>query len=270
MRHSVCLVAAIAALTTTACSSHSVFKPSGPPPEFTVGVPLDAPGMGFVTNAGVHTGFDVEVARYVATHLGATPDHVHFVQTVGNDRDAFLANGKVDFVVSSYPMTDETKQKVGLAGPYFQAGQSLLVRTNNYDVKAPQSLNGRHLCAVQGSGYATRVRDQFAPDVLVEPRNTLADCVNALKKGQADAVTADNIQLAGFAADAPTDVKVVGQPFFPVPYGVALPKDKTKLRAQIDDILERMTKDGSAARFYEITVGASGYPMPKQPALDRY
>ena len=265
MRATVCIVASAIALT--GCSSTSPFKPLRDPVKLTIGVPVDLPGVGMKTDKGLHTGFDVEVARYIAARLGAAPDGITFKGV--EDRAAaakMIADGAVDFVVANVPMTTDNKN-LGFAGPYFVAGETFLVRTDNYDIVVPDALDNKQVCAVKGTTTAQDVIKRFDEPATTVEANSLQDCVLALRKGEVDAVVGDNLILAGFAAEAPTEVKVVSQPFTETPYGVALKKDDKALRTRINAAIGKMISDGSYNRIFDITLGNSGVPTPKAPIV---
>ena len=43
-------------------------------------------------------------------------------------REDAISRGEIDYYVGTYTINDNRKQRVCFAGPYFVAGQSLLVR----------------------------------------------------------------------------------------------------------------------------------------------
>ena len=92
-----------------------------------IGIKFDQPGLGFKKN-GTYVGFDVDVAKYVAKKLGYSEDEIVWKESPSKQREAMLQNGDVDYIVASYSITDERKKVVDFAGPYFVAGQDLLVR----------------------------------------------------------------------------------------------------------------------------------------------
>ena len=107
-------------------------------------------------------------------------------------------------IFATYSITDTRKEKVTFAGPYLVAGQDLLVKADNTDITGPETLDGKKLCSVTGSTSAQKVKDKFATDVQLQEYDTYSECVEALSRGAIDAVTTDNIILAGFAAQAAT------------------------------------------------------------------
>ncbi|MFC9362719.1 glutamate ABC transporter substrate-binding protein [Rhodococcus sp. NPDC057014] len=239
--------------------------------KLTVGIKYDQPGLGLRNPDGSFSGFDVEVAEYIAGKLGVAPENIEFKESPSAQRETLIQNGEVDYIVATYSITDARKEKVDFAGPYFIAGQSLLVKSDNTDITGPDSLNGgKKLCSVTGSTPAQKVKDTYAQDVQLQEFDTYSACVEALRNGAVDAVTTDDIILAGYAAQYPGELKVVGQPFTQERYGVGLAKGDDETRGKINDAIEAMIADGSWERAFNETVGASGYPIPAPPTVDRY
>ncbi|KLL97326.1 MULTISPECIES: glutamate ABC transporter substrate-binding protein [Rhodococcus] len=237
----------------------------------TVGIKFDQPGLGLRNPDGSFSGFDVEVAKYVAGQLGVSEENIEFKEAPSAQRETLIQNGEVDYIVATYSITDSRKEKVDFAGPYFIAGQSLLVRADDTEITGPDSLNGgKRLCSVAGSTPAQNVKDNYAQDVQLQEFDTYSLCVEALRNGAVDAVTTDDIILAGYAAQSPGDFKVVGEPFTTERYGIGLAKGDDESRNAINDAIEEMIASGAWEAAFQETVGASGYELPEQPEVDRY
>jgi glutamate transport system substrate-binding protein len=223
-----------------------------------IGIKFDQPGLG-LKEGDTYTGFDVQVANYVAKELGYT--EVEFKESPSAQRETLLQSGQVKMIFATYSITDDRKQKVSFAGPYFIAGQDLLVKADNSDITGPDSLNGKKLCSVTGSTSAKKIKDNYASGVQLQEFDTYSKCVEALNAGQIDAVTTDNVILAGFAAQSQYQgkLKVVGKPFSEERYGVGIAKGDTELCGQINSALEKMQSDGAWQKALDDTVGASGF-----------
>ena len=164
-----------------------------------IGIKFDQPGLGF-KKSGTYVGFDVDVAKYIAKKLGYSEDQIVWKEAPSKQREAMLQNGDVDFIVATYSITDERKKVVSFAGPYFVAGQDLLVRKDETSIKGPEDLNGKRLCSVTGSTSAVTVKEKFANEVQLMEQPGYAECATALFSGIVDAVTTDDIILAGLAS----------------------------------------------------------------------
>ncbi|WP_406275581.1 glutamate ABC transporter substrate-binding protein [Nocardia sp. NBC_00881] len=239
--------------------------------KLTIGIKFDQPGLGFRDKDGSYQGYDVEIAEYVAGKLGVRPDGITFEEAPTARRETMIMNGEVDFIVATYSITDERKEKVDFAGPYFVAGQSLLVKKETTDVIGVESLTGnKKLCSVEGSTPAQYVKDNYAKDVQLVELDTYSRCVEALRSGSVDAVTTDDIILAGFAGQASGELKLVGNTFTIEKYGIGLKKGDQQTRARINDAIEEMIADGSWTKAFEETIGPLRDSTLTPPTVDRY
>ncbi|MGW6461832.1 transporter substrate-binding domain-containing protein, partial [Streptomyces sp. NPDC055078] len=164
----VALTLTLAALTAAACGKEGSPPVKGPQPEelpryqvdtgfrlpesptwrkakkrghFVVGAKEDQPYLGEKDPAsGRFSGFDIEIAKMVSASLGLAPARIRFRAIASANRETALQNGQIDYYVGTYTINDMRKKLVGFAGPYYLAGQSLLVRTDEDDIKGPQDL----------------------------------------------------------------------------------------------------------------------------------
>jgi len=257
-------------LTATACSGGGSGGGSGDGNKIVVGTKFDQPGLGLKKPDGTMTGFDVDVARYVAKELGYGEDQIEWKESPSAQRETLIENGQVKYIVATYSITDKRKEKVDFAGPYLLTGQSLLVAAANTDITGPESLqDNKKLCSVTGSTPAQRIKDKY-PGVQLQQYDTYSACVEALKNGAIDAVTTDEVILAGYAAQSPGAFKIVGKPFSEERLGIGVKKDDGELRAKINDALEKMEKDGAWKAAFEKNLGPAGITAPEPPRIDRY
>ncbi|WP_405487414.1 glutamate ABC transporter substrate-binding protein [Streptomyces sp. NBC_00096] len=235
-----------------------------------VGAKEDQPYMGEKDPAsGRYSGFDIEIAKMMSASLGFDPKTIEFKTIASANRETALQNGQIDYYVGTYTINDNRKKQVGFAGPYFPAGQSLLVRKGETAIKGPEDLAGKKVCSAAGSTPYQRLQKEFPRAVLVA-YDTYSVCVDNLLTYQVDAVSTDDSILLGYAAKVPEELKVVGKPFSEEPYGIGVPRSDNALRFALDDALAENEKDGNWKKAYEATLGLSGEPAPKPPAIDRY
>lgn len=235
-----------------------------------VGAKEDQPYLGEKDPAtGEYSGFDIEIARMMSASLGFDPKTIRFKTIASANRETALQNGQIDYYVGTYTINDMRKKLVGFAGPYFMAGQSLLVRTDEHDINGPQDLAGRTVCSAAGSTPYQRIAADYPKAILVA-YDTYSICVDNLLTYQVAAVTTDDAILLGFAAKAPKELKVVGKPFSEEPYGIGVPRSDNALRFALNDALEANEKNGNWKKAFEATLGLSGVPAPTPPPIDRY
>ncbi|NUT91142.1 MAG: glutamate ABC transporter substrate-binding protein [Saccharothrix sp.] len=236
-----------------------------------IGVKEDQPGLGYKDpTSGKYSGFDVEIAKLIAAKLGYDDSKIEYKAIASAGREQALINGDVDYYVGTYTINDKRKQQVAFAGPYFTAGQDLLVKKTDNSITGPETLKGKKVCSVTGSTPIQKVKNEGLTEAsnIVELQN-YSQCVQQLEQGAVDAVTTDDAILKGYAAQQPELFKVVGKPFSKEPYGVGLAKDDKPLRDKVNDILEAAISGGDWEKIYAATLGKSGSPATK-PVLERY
>ena len=250
------------ALTLAACGGGGGAGSADGSGTLTVGIKYDQPGLG-QKEGETFKGLDVDVARYVAKELGYADDKIEFKETPSAQRETAIQGGQVALIFATYSITDARKEKVSFAGPYFVAGQDLLVRADNTDITGPETMNGKTLCSVTGSTPAENIKKTYATTVKLFEQDTYSKCVEALNGGSVDAVTTDNVILAGFAAQPQYKgkLKVVGKPFSTEKYGVGLKKGDTAMCEKVNTALQKMVSDGSWQKAIDDNVGPSGFKV---------
>jgi glutamate transport system substrate-binding protein len=238
----------------------------------TIGTKFDQPGFGLLNpNTQTPEGFDVEIAKIISAELGIAAEDIEWVETVSANREPFLQNGQVDMVVATYTINDARKQLIDFAGPYYEAGQDIMVAADNPEgIEGPEDLAGKNVCSVEGSTPAQNIRDNY-PEATLTLFDVYSKCADALSNGQVDAVTTDNVILTGLVAGSDGAFELVGNPFTKEPYGIGVPKGDLEFRNFINDVLEESYENGSWVEAWDSTAGAiSGTEAPRAPAVDRY
>lgn len=235
--------------------------------EITIGVKFDQPGLGFKGAADDEpSGFDIEMAKIIAGALGIEEDGITWEETISDNREPFLQQGKVDLVLATYSMTPERQEVVGQAGPYFVTGQQLLVRSDNDTIKGPEDVEGEEVCSVTGSTSIETVEKEYG--ATVRGFATYSECVDQVLNGSFDAMTTDGAILLGYAAQHPDELKVVGPEFSEENIGVGYqdPAD-TEMCQFLTDTIEESFQDGSWEKAFDSTLGQAGVEAPEPPEL---
>ena len=236
----------------------------------TIGTKFDQPLFGLVGPDGTPEGFDVEIGKIIAAELGIAEEDIEWVETVSANREPFIQNGQVDIVIATYTINDERKEVVSFAGPYYQAGQDLLVPSGNPEgIEGPEYFEENPdavVCTVSGSTSEENI-SEYTENIITAAG--YSDCLEPLRNGDAVALTTDNVILAGLAAQNEGEFEVVGNPFTEEPYGIGLALEDTEFRNWINDVLEASYEDGRWADAWEATAGTV-LETPEPPAVDRY
>ena len=159
---------------------------------------------------------------------------------------------------------------VDFAGPYYEAGQDIMVaKCNPEGIGGPDDLAGKKVCSVTGSTPSENIRTNY-PDADLTEFDVYSKCAEALKNGQVQAVTTDNVILLGLISQDEESFELVGEPFTKEPYGIGLKKGDTEFRNFINDTLQKAYDDGRWRAAWDATAGKVAPEKPSPPAIDRY
>ena len=267
MRASRAAVVVFAALSLTpgACgrddSGPDVIEKAAKTRTITIGVIPDQPGLSSKTD-GTYVGFDVEIGKIVAKGLGVDPANIRWRDTPVPDREQVIKDGTVDLVVATYTINDARKKDVRFAGPYYVAGQDLLVKTDS-TIRGPEDLDGKVVCSSANSTSAKRIRSDF-PNTRLQQYDQDSSCLPDLESGAVDAVTTDNVVLLGYSMQPENagKFKLVGKTFSEEPYGVGMRKRDKAGCEKINEILQAAERDGSYKAAWDATLGKDGNAAP--------
>jgi glutamate transport system substrate-binding protein len=232
-----------------------------------VGTKFDQPGFGLKGLSGKPEGFDVEVAKIIAGAMGVKPDKIEWVETPSKIREEVIEQGKVDMVAATYTINDKRKERISFAGPYYVAGQQLMVKSDNSTITGPDSLKSNpdaKVCSVTGSTPSEQIREYLANDNQLVLFDVYDKCADALRTGQVDVVTTDNVILLGFVSKSDGAFKLVGDQFTEEPYGIGVKKGDVKFCEFINTTLKE--NEDAYNKAWESTAGkVEGAAAPKLP-----
>lgn len=230
-----------------------------------IGIKFDQPGLGLKAGND-YTGMDVDVAKYVAKQLGYDEGDIQWIQAPSKQRETLIKSGQVTMVVATYSITDARKKEVSFAGPYFVAGQSVLVRSDS-DISSVDQLKGKKVCSVTGSTSVKNLEEKVS-GLVPQQFDTYSKCTEALASGAIDAMTTDDTILAGFANQSQYKgkFKLVGGTFSTENYGIGLKKGDTALCQKVTDAIKKMIDDGTWKNVVADNLGADyKYDAAKNP-----
>jgi glutamate transport system substrate-binding protein len=236
----------------------------------TIGTKFDQPGFGLLNLEDVPEGFDVEVGKIIAGAMGVSEDNIEWREAPSAERENLIEAGDVDMVVATYTINDERKQRITFAGPYYVAGQQLMVLSDNDTITSHEDLADnpdQKVCSVSGSTPAENIKQYLAsPDQLVE-FDVYDRCADSLSNGQVQVVTTDNVILLGFVGESDGEFKLVGDQFTDEPYGIGIKKGDVAFCEFINETLKK--HEDAYIQAWEDTAGQiEGTQTPELPEPD--
>jgi glutamate transport system substrate-binding protein len=236
--------------------------------KITVGTKFDQPLFGLKGLSGKPEGFDVEIAKIIAGELGIPADKIEWTETPSKVREEKIEQGAVDLIAATYTINDKRKQRVTFAGPYYEAGQDLMVKKEDSAITGPESLRaaGGKVCSVAGSTPAENIKKYIDAENLVT-FDVYSKCADALRTGQVQVVTTDNVILLGLVDQSKGAFKLVDKRFSKEPYGIGIKKGDVKFCEFINSVLEKAGSDGRYEKAWKDTAGKVEPEAPKLPTL---
>ncbi|EFA23150.1 hypothetical protein BIFGAL_03264 [Bifidobacterium gallicum DSM 20093 = LMG 11596] len=251
---SVAMCAAMAA-----CGTSVSVTPQGQPdgPVLSIGIPVDEPYMGWYAD-GSFSGFDVDVARYVAQVLGYGSSQITFHAVTPANAAAKLQDGTVALVVGDQTVPagddqdDAQDPQVSVSQAYLRVPDAFLVVENgDHTLTRPDQLQGQSVCVVTGTADRALVQETVS-DVHVSEQPSYPQCVSALLTGVVQAVAGSEPVIRGLAAQTGDQyTSVMDATFGSQGYGVAVAGDKAKMLSLVDDAIGQMIASGEWTRAME-------------------
>jgi glutamate transport system substrate-binding protein len=237
--------------------------------KITIGTKFDQPLFGLKGLSGQPEGFDVEIAKIIVGELGISDDKITWIETPSGVREEKIQQGAADMVVATYTINATRKERVSFAGPYYVAGQDLMVKKDNTTITGPDSLKAAkaRVCSVSGSTPGERIKAYVDPAQLVL-FDVYSKCADALRTGQVDVVTTDNVILLGLIDKSEGAFKLVGNKFTQEPYGIGIKKGDVKFCEFINQALQKASSDGRYKAAWDKTAGKVAGAVPPMPPGD--
>ncbi|MFC5379822.1 glutamate ABC transporter substrate-binding protein [Aquipuribacter nitratireducens] len=237
-----------------------------------VGTKFDQPLFGLANLEGTPEGFDVEIAKIIAGELGIDEGSIEWVETPSAIREEVIETDQVDMVVATYTINDERRERITFAGPYYEAGQTLMVRAGEEsEITGPEALSDESIrvCSVEGSTPSENIREYLASDDQLTLFSTYQECVDSLDNNQVDVVTTDNVILLGFVSQSDGAYAIAGETFTEEPYGVGIEKGDVEFCEFINETLAAAEEAGTYVEAWNATAGAiEGSEEPTLPEPD--
>ncbi|MDT5242454.1 MAG: polar amino acid transport system substrate-binding protein, partial [Mycobacterium sp.] len=211
--------------------------------------------------SGQPEGFDIDLAKEIARRIFGDPDRIDPRVVDASQRESALQSGLVDLVVRTYTINCARKESVDFSTVYYYAHQRILAAKGS-GLHSAADLSGKRVCAVSGTTSLSRLFALNPRPTLLEV-STWTDCLVLFQQGQVDAISTDDVVLAGLAMQDP-NVDVVGPDMSVEPYGVGVKKENSDLVRFVNAVLEQIRDDGTWERLYDAHLRSFG-PSPGPP-----
>lgn len=196
--------------------------------------------------SGQLTGFDVEIGRAVAQHIGVKAE---FVEGKWDGLIAGLDARRYDAVINQVSITDARKAKFDFSDPYIATHAALIVRSDNTTIKTFDDLKGKKSANTLTSNFGKIAKDHGADVVAVQGFN---ESVDLLTSGRVDATVNDSLSFLDFKKhkpDAKVKIAAIDESAADDRSGVLVRKNNPQLVAAINKALAEIHADGTYAKI---------------------
>ncbi|MTH48767.1 cystine ABC transporter substrate-binding protein [Intestinirhabdus alba] len=252
-RRAMMAVALIAGMSVNAFADEGLLNKVKERGTLLVGLEGTYPPFSFQGDDGKLTGFEVEFAESLASHLGVK---AALKPTKWDGMLASLDSKRIDVAINQVTISPERQKKYDFSTPYTVSGiQALVKKGNEGNIKTANDLQGKKVGVGLGTNYEAWLR-QNVPGVDIRTYDDDPTKYQDLRVGRIDAILVDRLAALDLVKKTKGTLAVTGEAFSRQASGVALRKGNEDLLNAVDTAITEMQKDGSLKALSEKWFGA--------------
>jgi polar amino acid transport system substrate-binding protein len=204
------------------------------------------------------TGFEVELADYLASKLGMRAE---FVQKAWESLPQHLKRGDIDLVLNGYEWSREREQAMASTIPYYLYRIQLLARKNDSsirswaDLRAVPGQRKKRIGVLRDSAAHRYLEKEYDRDVQIEAlgEEGTTSVMNKVVNGALDATVQDLPAAQYYVVTARQfpELRFVGEGIEPGYYVMFVRSQDTLLRDRLNAAILDGLRDGTLRRIYE-------------------
>lgn len=218
--------------------------------ELIIGVDDTFAPMGFLDENNELTGFDIELAKAVGEKLGI---EMKFQTIEWSMKEQELNQGNIDLIWNGYTITPARQEEVLFTNAYLDNKQVVVVMADS-DIQTLEDLAGKVVAAQENSSAIDAMNSK--PEIMDSFANLAEFSTNDMaimdmEAGRADAVVADSVLLEYVIShkDDPSQYRILDEDFGSEEFGIGCRKEDTALCEAINNAIEELKADGTAAEI---------------------
>lgn len=199
----------------------------------------------FHDEKGNLTGYDIELGRLIAKHLGVKPQ---FVEGKWDGLLAGISSGRYDIMINGVDITPEREKAYSFTEPYAYNKTVVVTRTSDTAIQSMQDLKGKVTANTISSTYA-EVAERYGAKVTGV--DDLNQTFELLLSGRIDATLNAEVVFYDYKRVHPTaEVKIAAVSDEMTSVGIPLKKEGTeKLRQEINKALAELHQSGELSKL---------------------
>lgn len=199
----------------------------------------------FHDEKGNLTGYDIELGRLIAKHLGVKPQ---FVEGKWDGLLAGISSGRYDIMINGVDITPEREKAFSFTEPYAYNKTVVVTRTSDTAIQSMQDLKGKVTANTISSTYA-EVAERYGAKVTGV--DDLNQTFELLLSGRIDATLNAEVVFYDYKRVHPTaEVKIAAVSDEMTSVGIPLKKEGTeKSRQEINKALAELHQSGELSKL---------------------
>jgi ABC-type amino acid transport substrate-binding protein len=217
---------------------------------------------------GTPEGFSIELCTRVIAQIGRALGEpnlkVNWMPGAVAERVQMVAGGRAELECANTTQTQTRLASVDFSNLIFIDGGGLLVIAGA-PINRIADLAGMHIAVLKGTTTQTRLADTLrlrGITATVIPIDDAATGTTMLEAGSVDAFAGDKVKLTALAslAKEPSRMALVAEDLSYEPYALALPRNDSGLRLEVNKALTQVYIGGEIEQIYAQWLGKLGQP----------
>lgn len=235
-----------------------------------IGFRESQPPMSFLDKDGKPTGFSVDlcvrIVNEVKNTLGKDDIAVEFVPVSSSNRFDALQNNTIDILCGATTKTIARGKLVDFTQLTFLTGGSLL-SLGDSGIGGISALQGKKVAVAKGTTtldvLSAKLKESVTDAKIVTVESASAG-MEALLKGEVDAISADQVVLIGLVLTHKGDEKfaIASEIFSYEPFALAVRRNDSDFRLLADSVLSQLNRSGQITPIYSKWIGEFTEEMP--------
>jgi glutamate/aspartate transport system substrate-binding protein len=235
----------------------------------------DSLPFSFAGTSNEPAGYSIDLCKRVIAQIGRAVDEpnlkVNWIAGSVTERLQMVAAGRADLECANTTQTQSRLANVDFSNLIFIDGGAFLVKAGS-PVNQISDLAGKRVAVLKGTTTEIRLNDLLRRSLVNATVVTITDAkegVAMLESGGVDAYAGDKIKLVGLAITAkePTKLAMLAQELSIEPYAMALPRNDSALRLEVNKALTQVYMGGDIEAIFAQWLGTLGRPTSLLAAM---
>lgn len=204
--------------------------------------------MGFRDESGEIVGFDIDLAKEVASRMGV---ELEIKPIDWSSSILSLNKGDIDVLWNGVTINESRKAQINFSKPYLNNRLIIVKPKDRNDINSKEDLAGKVLGVQVGSNDEALQSDPISKEAKeIRKYDVNVNAFLDLRAKRIDAVIIDEVAAQYYISEEKVDFVVVeNSPLTEEFYGIGFRKTDVELLTEVDRILDEMKADGTSAEI---------------------